>query len=104
MSCCVSLIFVNLVLRRDAPSAGHDSPLADHDSHGQRRTYVLPSGRLKPLYRVAADSSQSCHIVIAHLSPVARSFLSAEERAAPSQHARAGICGKIQAYPNLHSW
>ena len=80
-------MFVNLVLRRDAPSAGHDSPLADHDSHGQRRTYVFPGGHLKLLHRTAADSSRSCHTAIAHLSPIARSFLSAEEQAAPSQHA-----------------
>ena len=49
-------------------SAGHCSPLADHDSHEQRRANVLPGGRSKLLHSTAADSSQSCRPAIAHLS------------------------------------
>ena len=42
---------------KNTPSTGHGSPLADQDSHEQRRTYVLPGGRLKRLHKVVADSS-----------------------------------------------
>jgi hypothetical protein len=80
-------------------------------------TYVFPDGHSRLLHSATADSSQSCHPAIAHLSPNARSSQRAKERAAPNQHAQAGVCGKIPiqharagacekypAGPSLHSW
>ena len=87
-----------------AASAGHDSPWADHGSHGQRMTYVFPSGHSKLLHRSAVDSSRSCHPAIPHLRPTAGSSQSAEDQATPNQHAQVDTCGRISADPSLHSW
>ena len=50
-----------------------------------------------------ADSSQSCHPAIVHLSPDARNSLNDVEKAAPTQHDQVGAYGKISASPSLHA-
>jgi hypothetical protein len=50
-----------------------------------------------------ADSSQSCHPVIAHLSPNARNSLNDAKKAAPTQYVQVGAYGKILADPSLHA-
>jgi hypothetical protein len=68
MSCCVSSIVVSLCRGGGAPSAAHDSPWAGHGNHRQRRTYVFPDGCWRLLHMAIIDSSQSCHLAIAHLA------------------------------------
>ena len=86
------------------PFAGHGSPSADHDSHGQRKTYILPGGHLRLLHSVVVGSCRSFLLASAHLNLAAKSFQSDEERAAPNQHARARTHEKVLLDPSLHSW
>ena len=82
---------------------GWNDPSTDHGSHGQRKTYVIPSGHLKFLHSVVARSCWSFRGATARLNPVAKILWNDEEMVAANQLAQSGTCGKIPVDPSPYS-